>query len=80
MTFIAAWLIIGQDSSDHISAENSIDFTVIFGILLKQYLLHARKHVLLAFFLLYISGFDFNSGWNKSTICCNLSRWNQRTF
>jgi len=29
ITFIVAWLIFGQDSNDHLSAESSMDFTVI---------------------------------------------------
>ncbi|KAM7430901.1 Major facilitator superfamily domain-containing protein 12 [Porites harrisoni] len=41
VTFIVAWLIIGQDSSDHISAENSMDFTVLTLILIGISLLSA---------------------------------------
>lgn len=29
ITFVVAWLIFGQDSNDHLSAESSMDFTVI---------------------------------------------------
>ena len=29
ITFIVAWLIFGQDNNDHLSAESSMDFTVI---------------------------------------------------